>query len=69
MEAKKRVAASSGRRIGAFGCSGRLFVTDWPMGEQLILSGPVVAGDYDVVESSLPHEPSWLASVTKAVPA
>jgi hypothetical protein len=24
-----------------------------PMGEQLILSGPVVAGDYDAVESSL----------------
>ena len=28
-----------------------------PMGEQLILSGPVVAGDYDAVESSLSFEP------------
>jgi hypothetical protein len=38
-----------------------------PMGEQLILSRPVVAGDYDAVESSLPLEPSRMASVMKAV--
>ena len=100
MEAKKRVAAPWGRPIGAFGCAGRLSVTEAqsggqsriqlgkpgkvglatvkrfvatllsllvvspghameikPMGEQLILSGPVVASDYDAVESSLSSAP------------
>src|SRR6516162_10790293 len=100
MEAKKRVAAPWGRPIGAFGCAGRLSVTEAqsggqsrlqlgkpgkvglatvkrfvttllallvgspghameikPMGDQLILSGPVVAGDYDAVESSLSSKP------------
>ena len=111
MEAKKRVAAPWGRPIGAFGCAGRLSVTEAqsggqsrlqlgkpgkvglatvkrfvatllsllvvspahateirPMGEQLILSGPVVAGDYEAVASSLSFNPQTKTIILRNSP-